>query len=93
MPTTKTNDDVIARLAGKGEEAIKRLADLPGGHRAVEAFNDLKARVDDLSKRMRGVDALEKRVTKLEKDLAALKRAQKHTPEKPPATKPAAPAA
>jgi DNA repair exonuclease SbcCD ATPase subunit len=81
MPTTK-NDDVIARLAGKGEEAIKRLADLPGGHRALEAFNDLKARVDDLSKRMRGLDALEKRVTKLEKDLAALRRAQKHPAEK-----------
>ena len=87
MPTTK-NDDVIARLAGKGEEAIKRLADLPGGQRALEAFNDLKARVDELSKRRRGVDELEQRVTKLEKELAALKRAQKHTPEKPPATKP-----
>ena len=87
MPTTK-NDDVIARLAGKGEEALKRLAELPGGQRALEAFNDLKARVDDLSRRMRGVDELEQRVTKLEKELAALKRAQKHTPEKPPATKP-----
>ena len=82
MTTTK-NDDVIARLAGKGEEAIKRLADLPGGQRALEAFNDLKARVDDLSKRMRGVDELEKRVTKLEKDLAALRRAQKHPGERP----------
>jgi predicted metalloprotease len=70
-------DDVIARLAGKGEEAIRRLADLPGSQRALEAFNDLKLRVDDLSKKMRGVDELEKRVAKLEKDLAALKRAQK----------------
>ena len=40
--------DVIARLAGKGEEAIKRLADLPGGQRALEAFNDLKLQVDEL---------------------------------------------
>ncbi len=76
--TTTTNDDVIARLAGKGEEAIQRLADLPGGQRALEAFNDLKLRVDDLSRRVRGVDELEKRVAKLEKELAALKRAQKH---------------
>ena len=88
MTTTK-NDDVITRLAGKGEEALKRLADLPGGQRALEAFNDLKARVDDLSRRMRGVDELEQRVTKLEKELAALKRAQKHpAAEKPPAPKP-----
>jgi len=78
VTTTEKNDDVIARLAGKGEEAIKRLADLPGGQRALEAFNDLKLRVDDLSRRVRGIDDLEKRVTKLEKELAALKRAQKH---------------
>lgn len=70
-------DDVIARLAGKGEEAIRRIVDLPGGQRAVEAFNDLKLRVDDLSKKVRGIDELEKRVAKLEKDLATLKRAQK----------------
>lgn len=78
MTTTEKNDDVITRLAGKGEEAIKRLTDLPGGQRALDAFNDLKLRVDDLSRRVRGVDELEKRVTKLEKELAALKRAQKH---------------
>ena len=70
-------DDVITRLAGKGEEAIRRIIDLPGGQRALDAFNDLKLRVDDLSKKVRGVDELESRVTKLEKDLAALKRAQK----------------
>jgi hypothetical protein len=70
-------DDVITRLAGKGEEAIRRIVDLPGGQRALEAFNDLKVRVDDLSKKVRGVDELEQRVTKLEKDIAALKRAQK----------------
>lgn len=74
---TKAADDVIARLAGKGEEAIRRIADLPGGQRALEAFNDLKLRVDDLSKKARGVDELEKRVAKLEKELAGLKRTQK----------------
>ena len=93
MATTKNDtakseatkaDDVIARLAGKGEEAIRRLADLPGGQRALEAFNDLKLRVDDLSKKVRGIDELEKRVAKLEKELAGLKRGQKHD-EKPAA--------
>jgi hypothetical protein len=78
MENPKTNDnDVIARLAGKGEEAIHRLADLPGGTRAIKAFNDLKLRVDELSSRIRGIDALEKRVAKLEKDVAMLRRAQK----------------
>jgi hypothetical protein len=73
----KTTDDVIGRLAGKGEQAVQRLAELPGGARALRAFNDLKLRVDDLSKKVRGLDALEQRVAKLEKDIAALKRAQK----------------
>jgi hypothetical protein len=85
MTTTEKNDDVIARLAGKGEEALKRLADLPGGQRALETFNDLKLRVDELSKRVRGVDELEKRVTKLEKEVASLRRAQKHDAAKPTA--------
>lgn len=83
--STERNDDVITRLAGKGEEAIKRLADLPGGQRALEAYNDLKLRVDELQRRVRGVDELEKRVAKLEKEIASLKRAQKHDAAKPDA--------
>jgi hypothetical protein len=75
--TETTDADVIARLAGKGEQAIQRLADLPGGTRALKAFNDLKERVDELSKRVRGIDALEQRVARLEKEVAALRRAQK----------------
>ena len=89
MATTKpTDDDVIGRLAGKGEQAMQRLAELPGGSRALRAFNDLKNRVDDLSREVRGIDALEHRVAKLEKDVAALKRAQKPaSTQKAPARK------
>ena len=83
-PKNTTNDDVIARLASKGEQAVQRIADLPGGSRALQAFNDLKSRVDDLSKKMRGIDELEQRVAKLEKELAALKRAQKPASPKAP---------
>jgi hypothetical protein len=43
--------------------------------------------VDDLSKKMRGVDELEQRVTKLEKELAALRRAQKPPGQKAPTRK------
>jgi hypothetical protein len=79
----KTSQDVIGRLAGRGEDALQRLVELPGGNKALRAFNDLRARVDDLSKKVRGVDALEQRVTKLEKELATLKRAQKPAPKAP----------
>ena len=73
---------MIARLAERGEQTIARLAELPGGSKALGAMNDLRARVDDLGKKVRGIDELEQRVAKLEKELAAMKRAQK---PKPPA--------
>jgi uncharacterized small protein (DUF1192 family) len=84
---TSTDDrDVIARLADRGEQTIARLADLPGGTKALKAMNDLRARVDELGKKVRGIDELEKRVAKLEKELAGLKRAQKQkAAPKPPA--------
>ena len=72
--------DALARLASRGEATLQRLADLPGGTKALQAFNDLRTRVDELSKKVRGIDALEARVAKLEKELAALKRAQKPKP-------------
>ena len=81
MAATKEPDqDVIKRLAGRGEDALQRLADMPGGTKALKAFNDLKARVDELARRARGVEELELRVAKLEKDLATLKRAQTPKP-------------
>lgn len=64
----------MARLTDAGEEALQRLSDLPGGQRAVSAFNDLRQSVDELSRKVRGIDALEARVSKLEKEIAALKR-------------------
>ena len=73
--TTTTKDkDVLARLADRGEEALQRFADLPGGTRALRAFNDLRERVDELTKKVRGIDQLEARIAKLEKEFAALKR-------------------
>ena len=73
--------DVIGRLAARGEDALSRLAELPGGTKALRAFNDLRQRVDELSRKMRGVDELERRVARLEKELAAIKRAQKPAPK------------
>jgi hypothetical protein len=73
---TKTEKDFVARLADAGEEALQRIADLPGGQKALTAYNDLKTRGDDLGRKVRGIDALEERIVKLEKDVAALKKAK-----------------
>ena len=85
---SKSSDkDLVTRLADKGEEALQRLADLPGGQKAVAAVNDLRAGVDDLAKKVRGLDGLEARVAKLEREVAALKKAKaparRSTPRKP----------
>ena len=81
--------DFVTRLADAGEEAIQRLAELPGGQKAMSAYNDLRNRVDDLGKKVRGIDALEARVAKLEKELAAQKKA-KTPPRRQAPRKPAA---
>jgi uncharacterized small protein (DUF1192 family) len=77
MATTKKEGDIIADLASRGHEALQRLTDLPGGTIAIKAFNDLRTRVDDLSRKVRGIEELEARIAKLEKEVAALKRAKK----------------
>jgi len=82
--------DLLSRLADAGEDAIQKLADMPGAQRAVEAAGGLRDRLDELQKRVRGIEELERRVAKLEKELAALKRT---APAKPkPKTAPRKPA-
>ena len=82
---TKSEKDFVTRLADAGEEALQRLSELPGGQKALTAANDLRARVDDLAKKVRGIDALEERVAKLEKELAALKKAKAPARKQPAA--------
>jgi hypothetical protein len=76
VPKAK-DKDVLSRLADRGEEALHRIAELPGGTKALKAFNELRDRVDDLSKKVRGIDKLEERIARLEKELAALTRQSK----------------
>jgi hypothetical protein len=87
-PKDKSDDrDVIGRLADRGEQTLAKLAELPGGTKALKGINDLRSRVDELARKARGVDELEQRVAKLEKELAALKRASKaSTPKVPPSS-------
>ena len=93
----REDTDLVARLADKGEEALHRFAELPGGKWALSAFNDLRVRVDDLGKKVRGIDALEARIAKLEKQVAELRRprrattSRRSTPRKrPPSSSPTA---
>jgi uncharacterized protein involved in exopolysaccharide biosynthesis len=73
MAQRKQQKDVLQRLADSGEEAFQKfIADLPGGSKVVGAANSLFARVDELTKRVRSLDPLERRVAELERRLDAL---------------------
>jgi hypothetical protein len=63
--------DILTRFQDLGAEALHRLQDVPGGSKLVEAVNETKTRLDEMQKKLRGLDELEKRVAKLEKQLAA----------------------
>jgi hypothetical protein len=84
----RTQTDLLAKLVDKGEEALQRVADAPAASRALDSMMALRGRVDELQRRMRGVDVLEKRVTELEKKVAEL--SKKPAPAKKPAAAKAA---
>jgi hypothetical protein len=93
-PRAKTaQKDLLSRVTGLGSEALHRLAEVPGGQRLAEMANESKTRLDEMQKKLRGLDALEKRVAKLEQQLAAQKkpaaRRGSTAAKKPAAKKPA----
>src|SRR2546423_11471942 len=63
---------LLTMLADRGEEAIQRLSDAPGADRLLGAAQALRDRMDEMQKRLRGIDAIEKRVADLEKRVDAL---------------------
>jgi hypothetical protein len=64
--------DLLGRLADLSEDAIQRLSDAPGADRVVGALNATRERVDELQKRVRGLEDLEKRLATLEKKVDKL---------------------
>jgi MoxR-like ATPase len=69
---TTQDKDVISKLADKGEEALQKLADLPGGKSLVKAMGDIRTRLDDTTTKLRKLDPLERRVSATERRLKAL---------------------
>ena len=92
MAKTQQPKDLLSRFADLGEEAMHRLADVPGANRLVEMTNQSRQRLDDMQKKLRGLEALEQRVADLEKRLEALERpATAAKPRAAAAKKPATP--
>jgi polyhydroxyalkanoate synthesis regulator phasin len=64
--------DLLGKLAELSEEAIHRLQDAPGGDRVVGTMNAMKDRLDELQRRVRGIDELEARLSALERKVEKL---------------------
>jgi hypothetical protein len=88
-----TQRDLISRLADRGEEMLGKFAETPGAARVLELLNSTRERIDDLQKRVIGLEELERRLDRVEQRLeqldgggAGVKQASV-SPAKPPAAK------
>lgn len=79
MAEPKRND-LLGRLAELSEEAMNRLQDAPGGDRVVGTMNAMRDRVDELQRRVRGIDELERRLSALERKVDKLSKSSSATP-------------
>lgn len=66
------NKDLLSRFADLSEEVVQRLADAPGADRVLQGLKGLGDRVDELQRRTRGFEELERRLSALEKKVDGL---------------------
>jgi hypothetical protein len=64
--------DLFGRLADLSEEAIQKLSDAPGADRLLGAMNTMRERTDELQRRVRGLEDLEKRLAAVERKVDKL---------------------
>lgn len=81
---SKQQKDLLTRLSDVGEEALSRVASSTTTSRVMETVGGMRERLDDVQRKVRGLDALEKRVAKLEKRVDEL---SKPKPKGAPATR------
>ena len=67
-----SNKDLVTWLADVSEGAIQRISEAPGADRVFTAIKGLGERVDELQRRTRGLEEIEKRLATLEKRVDSL---------------------
>jgi hypothetical protein len=83
--------DLLHKLADRGEEAISKLADVPAADRVLNAASGMGKRLDEMQRKVRGLESLEKRVAALERRVDRLadttgSRKRRATPAKRPSS-------
>jgi hypothetical protein len=86
MAKTQQQKDMRSRVQDLVGEALDKLAEVPGGSKLMDMANETRTRLDDVQKKLRGLDALEKRVAKLERELAKKSAPSKPTTARKPAS-------
>lgn len=61
--------DLLTRLADAGEDAISKLGGAPGADRFLGVAHSMRERIDELQRKVRGLEELERRVAALERRL------------------------
>jgi hypothetical protein len=79
MAERKSQKDLLSRLSDVGEEALTRVAGSPTTSRVLDTVGGMRERMDEIQKKVRGLDALEKRVAKLEKQVEELSKPKRST--------------
>jgi hypothetical protein len=72
----------ISQLASIGEEVLGKASQNPTAARVIGSAMQLKDRVDDLSKRVRGLEAMEQRIAALEERIDELEKPKRKAPAK-----------
>jgi uncharacterized protein YoxC len=79
MAQGRGQKDILSRLSDAGEEALSRVAGSQATSRVLESVGGMRERLDDVQRKLRGLDALEKRVARLEKRVEELSKAKPAT--------------
>jgi hypothetical protein len=79
MAHRRNQKDLLGRLSDVGEEALSRVAGSPTASRVFDSVGGMRERLDDVQKKLRGLDALEKRVAKLEQRVEELSKPKRST--------------
>src|SRR3954463_1069534 len=85
--------DLLTRLADLSEGAVQRLSEAPGADRALQALKGLGDKVDELQRRTRGFEELEKLLATLERGVASLTKPKPPRKPKPASARPHTPKA
>ena len=80
MAQSPKQKDLLTRLSDAGEEAISRVTSSPATTKLFYSVGSMRERIEDLQRKVRGLDALEKRVAVLEKRVATLEKPKRTTP-------------